>query len=400
MKERIALVTVYFPPQQGVAVNRMSAFAKYLSEDYEVEVFTLGKENITVSDKQLIHYNATPAIFDKVQHKQSDSKVLHHFKTLLNIIMIYLGISKYRSWSKKSRKQLLKRHQENPFDVVISSFAPVEAHEVAFLLKKDHPSVFWIADMRDEMSRNPFALKRVRHKLRKKELHYQNYIDVLTTVSEPILSDFKLLMPGVKSFEVVRNGFDHSRVPSHFRNDRFTMLYAGTFYGINKPDRFLEMIDSLLQENKIEDFRIRFLGTSRNFTIPKSVEPYIEFVPKVTYEEAILEMDRADCNLLFCPPFETKGRYTGKVFDYISVEKPILALIDTEDVASDLILDINAGKVGDFYDMEKAKENLLTIYNQWKSKVEHSFDSEKVKGLHRKVQVEKIKTLISNRKNQ
>ncbi len=399
MKERIALLTVYFPPQQGVAVNRMSAFAKYLSDDYDVEVFTLGNDNTTLKDSQLIHYNAAPRIFDRIQHKQSDGKVMHHVKTLINIIMIYLGISKYRSWSKKCRKQLLKRHQENPFDVVISSFAPVEAHEVAFLLKKNHPSVFWIADMRDEMSRNPFALKRVKYKLRKKELQFQNYIDVVTTVSEPILRDFMLLMPGVKSFEVVRNGFDHSKVPSHYRNDQFTMLYAGTFYGINKPDRFLEMIESLLRENRIENFKIRFLGTSKNFTIPKLLEPYVEFIPKVTYDEAIIEMDRADCNLLFCPPFETKGRYTGKVFDYISVEKPILALIDTEDVASDLILDINTGKVGDFYDMEKAKENLLTIYNEWKNKVEYSIDSDKVKGLHRKVQIEKIKSLISNRIN-
>lgn len=398
MKERIALVTVYYSPQHGVAVNRMNAFARYLSETYEVEVFTLGNGGVQDQDGIKVHYIPTPTFFDAIQHKESDSKFLHHLKTLINLTLIFLRISIYRSWSKKCVDALKRSHKLKGFDVILSSYAPVEAHEVAYTIKKMDPSVFWIADMRDEMSKNPFASNRVQKRLRQKELLFQEHIDALTTVSEPILEDFKKLMPKVGAFEVVRNGFDHNFEPTQHRNEEFTLVYAGTFYGSNKPDRFLEMVDKLIQTKQIDRIRINFLGTSRNFVVPKSLEPYVHFLPKVSYPEAIREMDRADCNLLMCPPFETKGRYTGKLFDYISVQKPILALIDTEDVASDLILELDAGEVGDFFDMETAQRNVLKLYHDWQAHKRASIDAEKVKMLHRRVQIDKIKRLIASRK--
>ena len=41
--KKIALITTWYPPINGIAVNRMNAFANYLSERFEVEVFCLGK---------------------------------------------------------------------------------------------------------------------------------------------------------------------------------------------------------------------------------------------------------------------------------------------------------------------------------------------------------------------
>jgi glycosyltransferase involved in cell wall biosynthesis len=385
MKKRVALITTYFPPANGVAVNRMKAFATYLSESFEIEVFTIGKG--VENPKFKVFAAETPAFFNRIAHVQSDSKLKHHAKTLLNIGLLKTGLTENRLWKKRIQKTVNARNIENPFDVIISSFAPIETHEIAFELKEKYPSLIWVADMRDEMSKNPFAISFVRSKLRKKELQFQEYIDLLTTVSKPILDDFKVLMPKVKSFLEVRNGYDHDiTIDKSSRNDFFTMLYAGTFYGENKPNLFLKMVAGLVDQGLLNQFKIQFLGTSKNFKVPSNLESFVEFIPKVSYAEAVEYMHKADCNLLFCVP-TSKGRFTGKVFDYLSVETPILALVDTEDVAADLIVEVNGGLVGDFYDLELAKENLLKIYKLWSEQKQFNMDHNAIQALHRRNQV-------------
>lgn len=392
MKKRLALITTYFPPANGVAVNRMRAFANYLSESFEVEVFTIG-EQFTQHDNFIVHGVTTPAFFDKVAHVQQDSKLKHHLKTIINIVFLKTGITQNKFWQKRIKGKLETRHQEMPFDVIVSSFAPIETHELAYNLKRSNPSVLWVADMRDEMSKNPFAIGFVKKSLRKKELRFQHEIDLLTTVSAPIMEDFKVLMPGVKSFLEIRNGFDHEIVPRRTYNDVFTMLYAGTLYGDNKPTVFFKVLSELVDNKEIENFKIQFLGTSKNFKIPQNLDKYVEFVPKVSYNEAVERMNNSDCNLLFCVP-TSKGRFTGKVFDYLSVETPILGLLDTEDVASELIVDVNGGLVGDFYDEEQAKSNLLALYSMWQEKRTLDMKSDAIQSLHRRNQVGKLATEI------
>ena len=69
-KVRIALITVWFQPNNGVAVNRMNTFANYLGKDFNLEVFTLGKENKTIStDFGKVHYLKTNRFWDKIKHK-------------------------------------------------------------------------------------------------------------------------------------------------------------------------------------------------------------------------------------------------------------------------------------------------------------------------------------------
>jgi len=395
-KVRIALITVWFQPNNGVAVNRMNTFANYLGKDFNLEVFTLGKENKTIStDFGKVHYLKTNRFWDKIKHKNSDSKLLHHFKTILNILVLKLNISKLKSWQSRSISSVNKRHELTPFELIISSFAPVEAHNVAFEVKKQHSEIKWIADMRDEMSKNPFLSATNQKRMRVKEKEFDGYIDAITSVSKPILDDFRTLFQKVYFYEEVRNGFDHQVRPNKKFNDVFTFVHAGTFYGVIKPDVFFKALIDLLKDGEIGiDFKIKLVGAFNNFTIPREIEPYLEFIPKVDYLRAIEYIRDADCNLLMCPPLDAMGRYTGKLFDYLSVEKPILAMIDKRDVGADLINEHKGGFVADFYDEDEIKKGILEIYDNWKKKIELPFDWDKTKTLHRKFQVDKMKTLI------
>tara|TARA_R110002072_G_scaffold20688_2_gene74815 strand:- start:16378 stop:17247 length:870 start_codon:yes stop_codon:yes gene_type:complete len=270
-KKRIALITIWFPPINGVAVNRMKAFASYLSDDFELEIFTVGKETKTIAENfGTVHYIKNSTLWSKIEHKKGDFKMIHHLKTIINLLSIKLNISKLKSWQKSVVNTLMHQHEKQSFDVLISSFAPVEAHNVAFAFKNKYPDVKWVADMRDEMSKNPFISASIQKRMQQKEIEFSEIIDAITTVSLPILDDFKAIFPKVKFFEEVRNGFAHNITPRKHFNEKFTFVYAGTFYGLIKPDHFFKVLVRLMKTKQISsDICIKFVGTHNNFTIPK-----------------------------------------------------------------------------------------------------------------------------------
>ncbi len=390
------MVTAWFPPTNGVAVNRMKSFAKYLREDHVVDVFTLGEtDKVQESAEGSVYYLASNSILQAIKHRSGDTKLIHHGKTVLNVLANKLELSELSEWKKRVIASIETAHEATPYDIVLSSYAPLEAHDIALAFKKKYPSLKWIADMRDEMSHNPFFSGHSKVRLALKEAEYVPYVDALTTVSDPILQDFKTIFTSTKFFEEVRNGFDHELKAVSVNNEKFTMVFAGTFYGKLKPDHFLKVLSNLVQEHRIgHDVLIKFVGTHHNFQIPSNLISMIEFVPRLPYIEAVDQMRKADCNLLFCPPFEAKGRFTGKLFDYLSVERPILAMVDKEDVGAELVLEHNAGQVADFYDEVEIKDAFCIIYDNWKNKVEFQPDASKTSSLHRSHQVRKLNALI------
>src|SRR5690606_9240475 len=167
------------------------------------------------------------------------------------------------------------------------SYAPFEAHWVAleFLNKKQIP---WIADMRDEMSQNPFATLGEKRHLRKQEKSVEKRASAITSVSAPILNDFKLLMPKVKHFAEIRNGFNHDIKPENqTSNQVFTIGYFGNFYGLRKPDTFFQVLEKLVV-NKNLKVKVKIVVAYRNtFHIPSVLSEVIETLAQVDYTDAI-----------------------------------------------------------------------------------------------------------------
>jgi hypothetical protein len=94
------------------------------------------------------------------------------------------------------------------------------------------------------------------------------------------------------------------------------------------------------------------------------------------------------------PPTEAKGIFTGKLFDYLSVEKPVLALVDTEDVAAALIEECKAGLAVDFYENDEICKAISDLIHRWENNEKFPFDSSKIKSLHRRFQVQKLDELM------
>lgn len=398
--KRIALITTWFPPQESVATNRMLAFAEFLSEKFEVEVFCLAQEEKTIEWKSNIrvHYSTSSEVLERLKDKTSDGAFLHKIKVGTRIIISKVIPNPLTKWQKSTLSKLKQVHSQNAFDCIISSYSPQEAHLVAIDFKKEFPTVPWVADMRDEMAANPYLDAQTKNRLLAIEKEVNKYADALTTVSEPILLDFQKSMPKIAVFKEIRNGFNHQfkrDLNTEQRNEVFTLGYFGTFYGAIKPNFLFNALIEI-KSQKLFDFELQLVGVHSNFIIPKEIKDNITVFEKVSYTESIEQMAETSCNILLVPKGKRKGVFTGKLFDYISVQKPVLAFVDTEDVAAKLIQDFDCGYVAEFSEIEANKKVILEAFNDWKMNELKFATFEQVQTLHRRNQVRKLAELISN----
>ncbi len=393
----IVLVTAWFPPRKSVAVNRMQAFANYLSKDqFNLSVITLNENNAPSYEKTEfgeVYRELDTQIIPFLKNNQGENKILHVCKVIWNVLLLKLIRFPHKSWMKRVEKRLEMIHQYQPIDLIISSFSPIEAHLATFNFLEKHRSVKWIADMRDEMSTNGQINNQTRKLLQKAEQKINKRADAITSVSDPILQDMKRIMTNIGDFVEIRNGYDHELIPSRNHNAVFTIIYAGTFYGPRKPHTFFEGLKIFLSTHAV-DFKIQFLGTHHNFTIPKEFEKNCEFIPPIDNNKAIEFISQADASLLILNEINRVGVYSGKIFDYISVQKPIITLVNPNDVAADLIKEYKAGCIADFNKPKEIANSIEFAWKIWDDKNYLPVDEAKVKTLHRKHQVKLLEDLI------
>jgi hypothetical protein len=397
---RIALITNYYPPKSGVAVNRMEAFTSYLclNNDFNISVFTEGRESkqSKLKSNLSVNYISSFSLLSFFSSNKKDSKIIHLIRTLFLVLLRKLPLDFSKRWRKKVLNSLLESHKNIPFDVIISSYAPFDPHMISYTFKKLYPEVKWICDMRDEMSKNVGLTKRDKQKGRNIELLVNESSDALLSVSKPILEDFKLLCPNIPFFEEVRNGFNHSfefEPPTDF-SGVLKFGYFGTFYGSIKPDFFFKAIVELVSSNSFSDFEIHLYGVHNNFSIPEKLLKYVFVHHSLTYEEAILSMNKMDANILLLPITERRGVYSGKLFDYVSVSKPIFACVDKTDVAADLINELGCGYVASFDSIDEIKHSIIELKSDLEKNYFKVASPNSIKELHRKLQVKKLERII------
>ena len=400
-KKQLLIICSHFHPMKHIASYRMNAFAKYLDPSkIEVTVLTVSeteKRKEKVFNNTWVYYLPYNTIFRLRKQKQSMPKWKHWLFSLNNKLMRFFSKSDYPGWQKNALKQALKLDEKKKIDFILSSFSPIDSHLIAFELKKRRSATKWIADMRDEMSLNQMLGKKERKYYKKVEDFIFPEVDFISAVSSPILDGFKNHRNKKIQYIEIRNGFDHEEKPIKKRNEIFTFVYAGSFYGKRKPDTFFSALKELTASEKLKiPWKLLFIGTPKNFSIPKQFEKNISFINSMENIEAIKILAQSDCNLLIHPPSKAKGIFTGKLFDYLSVKQPILALVDVEDVAADLINKCNAGNPVDFYDIKSIKEEIIGIFERWQNNIENQYNEDLISSLHRKKEVLKLQKTILN----
>jgi len=396
MKKQVIIISSYFPPIISVASNRLHAFAKYLDKnEFEVSVIFPYNGEVKKNEDSIQLFPIKNTSFLKYcSFNKNTNFILHKSKALWNRILMHLNIAHTGNFEKKAYKKAHGLIKSENNSIVISSSPYIENHLIAKKLKENFPKIKWIADLRDALSNNPYIPNNQLNKHQYIEKTILFYADAVTTVSSPIIEELQTKNNRNIPVIEVRNGFDfEARLNFHY-NERFTMVYAGTFYANRTPETFFDALKSLIKEQQITDVRLVFLGNTSGSRIPDELSAFVERYDKVPYNDAINIIQKADALLLIHPPTTYRGVFTGKLFDYLGAMRPIVAAVDKTDVAAQLIEECNAGFVADFNNIEEIKQALMKAFNLWKNKQTLNYNQRLIMMHHRAYQVKILEHLI------
>src|SRR5204862_3560109 len=153
------------------------------------------------------------------------------------------------------------------------------------------------------------------------------------------------------------------------RGDRFRITHAGSFFGKRDPRPFL----TALAESGLDDVVARFVGdfrvADREWAESLGLGARLELHPYVPRRESLALQRDSDALLLLIPDAGGRGRgvLSGKVFEYLAAERPILAVVPPDGAAAKLIRDTGAGVVVAPDDVDGMERELRALRDAWQA---------------------------------
>jgi glycosyltransferase involved in cell wall biosynthesis len=237
--------------------------------------------------------------------------------------------------------------RRQPAAALYSSAPPWSGHLVALALARA-TGLPWIADFRDPWARQPWREARsrsVRNILAVLERWVVKRAEAVLFATRTNRDEYAgFYGPAIAAkFHVIPNGCE----PEEFAGirgepptDRFVMVHAGSLYGARTPVPLFRAIASAIRSGAIDPrrFRLRLIGVAsdghnplRGAAVALGLEDVVEFVPRLNREETLREMAEASCLLVLQPG--TTMSIPGKLYEYLAVGRPILALTEEGETA-------------------------------------------------------------------
>jgi len=446
---KVLMVAYHFPPITSGGVRRSVKFARYLPEfGWEPVVLSVdGRSGLYPTDPTtLVH---VPPGCRVVRTRSVEATVMRWAKKLhlTRLIKFFFVPDLSVLWVPSAVRAGLRLVREEGIDVIYTSSMPISIHLTGLILHKLTGKP-WVADWRDiwiqnegTLARAPTSLHRSLYRWLERTFvrqaamtigHSVGHRDVLRREYPEVTRERIVAIP---------MGYD----PEDFAGPppppfpRFTVLFAGTFYGapsVRRPpeglgprlrywigehvlDRhtrqirrlleqasplyFLHAVRGLLDEHPelTSDFRVVFLGklTPDNQTLldELGLGQVVSFIGWVPYEETLRQMRKAHVLLLVVLPCREgwSGFLPGKTLEYLAAGRPILMLGPEGDVGN-LVRETQAGIVVDPRDVTGAKAALYGLYLEWKQGRAHDgVDPDKIRAYEWQSLTQRLANVLS-----
>lgn len=392
INKKVLIVSYHFPPREGIASIRIRGIAKYLPKfGWEPTILTavlpgtVDKKFKVVQTpypgdtsyllKKKIHLHPDKGFQEQIGISLSVREGKKSFTSkLINIILCIIAYPDIKkSWfpyAVEIGNNLIRTEQ---FDAIISSSAPITCHLIAKELKLQH-QIPWIADLRDLWTQNHYYSYGIIRKYFERRLEISTFAhaNVLTTVSEPLAEDLKSLHPDSKVVEI-SNGFDPDDIGFAPLTKEFTITYTGELYqGKRDPRPLFKALSNLIGKKllNLNLFKVRFFGR-RQYWLEQYIKEYhLESIVKqygmVSREFALVKQRESQILLLLnWNSQKERGVYTGKVFEYLAANRPILSIGGYKTEVNNLLNETNVGICPN--NLEHIENTILEWYKQYKS---------------------------------
>lgn len=382
---KLLLVTLYFPPAGGGGVQRPLKFASHLPA-HGIETHVLAPD-----DPKWVHEDAdlplpTQAWVHRARYVGPRGRRLAdelHGRSGLDLAVRRASTVGRRlllpdenvTWNATAIPKAISIVRGEGIDVVLTTSPPASVHLIGAAVKRA-TGVKWVADLRDSIAlhahRNADGIgARAKQKARAGVAHLvARRADAVVTAAEAITAETRGLSPAGRLM-TIPNGcdFDDFAGLEHVHGDRFRITHAGSFFGKRDPRPFLHA----LAASGLEDVTVRFLGdfrpADREVVHELGLDDRVELIPHVPRRESLRLQRESDLLLLLIPEAGGRGRgvLSGKVFEYIAAERPILAVVPPDGAAAQLVRDANVGIVVAPEDVDAMRDALVDLHSRWRS---------------------------------
>ncbi|MGF1584583.1 MAG: glycosyltransferase [Bacteroidales bacterium] len=374
--KKVLIITYYWPPSGGAGVQRWLKFSKYLPE-YGVDPFVLTVDPDFATypqlDKSLSHEIPSDlkvfktksfevlGIFSRLFGKDkvpyggfSNVDKTSFVQTILRFIRGNFFIPDARiGWNNYAFEKATELIRIHDIETIITTGPPHSTHLAGLKLKREL-DINWIADFRDpwtdiyyykDMLHTPFA----RMIDRNKEIKVLDSADIVITNcnSNRDLLASKIDERDLSKFKIITNGFDAGdfNIPL-IPPGEFVVTYSGTMSDHYNPQVFFNALQKLIKNNPDIIFKFFLAGNISSSAERLIRQSGIEFeYPGYVNHSKLAEYLKISSALLYIFPetLNDKG-VAGKLFEYLAVNRPVIAIGPTDSDASAIIEECEAGK--------------------------------------------------------
>jgi glycosyltransferase involved in cell wall biosynthesis len=411
---KVLLVTMYFPPAGGGGVQRPLKLATHLPA-LGIETHVLAPD-----DPKWLHRDEdlrppTQAFVHRARYVGPRARLPS--EELRGLSGVDLAVAQARlagrrlllpdasvTWAPTAVPAAVRIVRSEGIDAVITTSPPLSLNLIGAAVKR-LTGVRWIADQRDSVVQNAdrrFERKAVQAKEKALERVVRlvaRRADAVVAVSEAIADEIRGFEP-VGPVRVIPNGcdFDDFAGLRYRPGERFRITHTGSFFGKRNPRAFL----SALASSGLEDVVARFVGdfrsVDREWVEGLGLGDRLELLDYLPHRRA-LELQRdSEANLLLLPDAAGRGKVvpSGKIFEYLAAERPILAAVPTDGAAAKLVRETGAGVVVAPDDEQAIREALLGLHARWRAGHlgDGYLNDEQRRTLSRRTRVEELAELL------
>ncbi len=400
-KKKVLIISYYWPPSGGSGVQRWVKFTKYLRDfGWEPIVYTPSNperpaldtslqkdipEDVTVLTqpiwepytfyKKFVGIKKDEKLGSGLMKSGNESSLLQKLSVWIRGNLFIPDARKF--WIPSSTKFLNNYLSSNSVDAIVSTGPPHSMHMIALAVSKK-TNIPWLADFRDpwtnidffeDLKLSNFARKK-HHKLEKLVL---DAADKIVVISPTMKREFDEITD--TPISVITNGFDSTDFEDIEikKTSTFTLSHVGMMTPTRNPMILWEALAELDKENKefSSNFILQLIGkvdSSIQESIQlNNVQHLVKLIDYVPHSEIVKYQKQSDALLLIVNNTPNANLIlTGKFFEYLATERPILCISPVKGDMSSILEDTNSGTLILYTQKEELKVHLLELFSRWK----------------------------------
>lgn len=398
--KRVLIITYYWPPGNSSGVQRWLKLSKYLLQhNWEVFILTVKDGSFPSVDYSLekdipsniqIHkacalepYTLFNAIRGKKGKSISEGMAdidgkKSFFHILANFIRgnLFLPDAR-RGWNSFAVKKARRLIKEFDIPLVVTTSPPHSTQLIGWRLKNMVDGLKWHADFRDPWTTIYYNEFLIRTKwARTYDSNLETIVlknaDSVTVIGDNIKEEFK---DRNHNISVIYNGYDpldFIELPEKKYSDFFLIKYIGGLKSNQDIPAFWKAFCSLVNDPSFGKLRLELTG----YILPEvmnsvrkfGLEEFVEINGFVDHDIAVKKMISSNMLLLIIPQSKNnKLIITGKIFEYLAAQSPILGIGPTDGDAAAILRQCGRSPMLSFEDEDGIKDRISIEYKKWES---------------------------------